>query len=372
MNSAPARASRPAARENRRHGLAKISSTGVGETSRTRRYATVVLAVIATIAFLKYAVEVTLPLAFALFLMALLFPIHRAFARRLPDAIAAVLALFVFLAGLAVIGAGLAYSARSIAEKAPEYQAQAAETVDELHAWSDRHGLPWPSTSGTDASQTLTRAVRRIGQSLTAAISGLVLTAAFFVLGLLEVRVFGAKLARFMDDERHHGWIRATRDAASSFQRYLVVRTVVGLITGTGVGLAAWAIGLDFPFVWGLANFLLNYIPTLGSIIGVVPPVLFALVQTRDPAYAALALATVGGVQLVMGNFVDPLLQGRYLKLSPLVVLLSVVFWGWVWGIVGAFLSIPLTTALVLICRRFDRSEWVAVLLAEEAPTSSN
>ncbi len=339
---------------------------------RTRRYALVILATIATIVFLRYASEVTLPVAFALFALALLFPLYRALAKRLPDGLAAVCALFVFLGALAVIGLGLWQSARAISEKAPEYQAQAAESVEQLRAWSDRHGLPWPSTSGTDASKTLTTEVKRVGRAMSSAFSGLVLTAAFFVLGLLEVRVFRKKIARFMSDDRHGDWMRASERAATSFQRYLVVRTAVGLITGVGVGLAAWAIGLDFPFVWGLANFLLNYIPTLGSIIGVFPPVLFALVQSRDPAYAALALATVGGVQIIMGNYVDPLLQGKYLKLSPVVVLLSVVFWGWVWGIAGAFLSIPLTTAIVLVCQQFERSRWLAELLsAEEAPAGA-
>jgi predicted PurR-regulated permease PerM len=111
-------------------------------------------------------------------------------------------------------------------------------------------------------------------------------------------------------------------------------------------------------------NFLLNYIPTLGSILGVIPPVLFGLVQ-GGWRLGALALVAVGGVQLVMGTLVDPRLQGRYLRLSPLVVLFSVAFWEWLWGIPGAFIGVPLTVGLVITLARFESTRWVAVLLSD-------
>ena len=137
-----------------------------------------------------------------------------------------------------------------------------------------------------------------------------------------------------------------------------------GCGTGVGTGLAAWAVGLEFALLWGVLNFLLNYIPTLGSILAIIPPVLFGLVQ-GGWQLGLLALAAVGGVQLVMGAFVDPRLQGHYLRLSPLVVLLSVAFWEWLWGIPGAFIGVPLTVGLVIALARFDSTRWIAVLLSD-------
>jgi predicted PurR-regulated permease PerM len=90
----------------------------------------------------------------------------------------------------------------------------------------------------------------------------------------------------------------------------------------------------------------------------------FALVQFESFTMAALVLATVGGVQLVMGNYVDPLVQGRYMKLSPVVVLLAVTFWGFVWGIAGALIAVPLTVFAVLVCREFESTRFIAELLA--------
>lgn len=123
--------------------------------------------------------------------------------------------------------------------------------------------------------------------------------------------------------------------------------------------------GLDFAFVWGFINFLLNYIPTLGAIIGVIPVSAFALVEFGIGIKALLVLLGISGIQIVMGIYLDPLLQGRQLSLSPLVVLFSVTFWGWLWGVPGAFIAIPITIALVIACEQYERTRWISVLLAD-------
>ena len=184
------------------------------------------------------------------------------------------------------------------------------------------------------------------------------------LLGLLEVLDFRRKMEAATHEGRHRHWREPVHRISRDFQNYMVVRTGVGLLTGIGAGLAAFLIGLDFALLWGVLNFLLNYIPTLGSLFGIIPPVLFGLVQ-GGWTMGLLALVTVGGVQLVMGTFVGPKLQGHYLRLSPLVVLLSVAFWEWLWGIPGAFIGVPLTVGLVITCARFDSTRWIAVLLSD-------
>jgi predicted PurR-regulated permease PerM len=196
-------------------------------------------------------------------------------------------------------------------------------------------------------------------------LTAFVLVIAFLVFGLLEAPDFQAKLGSIVPRQRAGAWFDAIHTITSDFQRYIVVRTFIGLITGVLVALFAWVIGLDFALIWGLTNFLLNYIPTLGSIIAVVPPVLFGLLQFQSIPMALLVLLGVGGVQFVMGQYIDPLLQGKYLALSPLVVLLSVTFWGWLWGVAGAFIGVPLTIGIVIACRHFERTRWIAILLAE-------
>jgi predicted PurR-regulated permease PerM len=124
--------------------------------------------------------------------------------------------------------------------------------------------------------------------------------------------------------------------------------------------------GLDFAFVWGVLAFLLNYIPTIGSAVAVIPPTLFSLVQFDSLGRPLAVLLGMVLLQIVFGNYVDPLIEGRLLALSPMVVLASVVFWGWVWGVPGALLGVPITIGIVIAADHFPKTRWIARMLAEE------
>ncbi len=121
-------------------------------------------------------------------------------------------------------------------------------------------------------------------------------------------------------------------------------------------------IGVDFPLLWGMLAFLLNYIPTFGSILAAIPPVLLAMVQL-GPGHAIAALAVFVMLNVLLGNFVEPYFMGRRLGLSTLVVFLSLVFWGWVWGPVGMLLSVPLTMIVKIMLENTEDLSWIAVLL---------
>ncbi|MEE8586307.1 MAG: AI-2E family transporter, partial [Acidobacteriota bacterium] len=153
---------------------------------------------------------------------------------------------------------------------------------------------------------------------------------------------------------------------------YLVIKTAMSLLTGTLVGFWVWAWGVDFPFLWGMVAFLLNYIPNLGSIIAAFPPVVLALVQPGGSLSLAVAVG-LGylAVNMVVGNFIEPRLMGQRLGLSTLVVFLSLGFWGWVWGGVGMLLSVPLTMIVKILLQNSDDLRWIAILLGshqEAAP----
>ena len=125
-------------------------------------------------------------------------------------------------------------------------------------------------------------------------------------------------------------------------QRYLAIKTVTSLVTGLLVGVWVGMMGLDFAVVWGLVAFMLNYIPNIGSIVAAVPAVLLAVIQLGVGPGIAVALGYLV-INITMGNLVEPALLGRSLGLSTLVVFLSLIFWGWMWGTVGMLLSVPLT-----------------------------
>ncbi len=147
--------------------------------------------------------------------------------------------------------------------------------------------------------------------------------------------------------------------------RYLGIKTVVSITTGLLIGILTWTIGLDFPLLWGMLAFLLNYVPNIGSIIAAVPAVLMAMLQLGAGEAMAVAVSFLG-VNMLFGNIIEPRLLGHGVGISPLVVFIGLVFWGWVFGPVGMLLSVPLTMALKMGLERDERTRWIALFLGSE------
>lgn len=149
---------------------------------------------------------------------------------------------------------------------------------------------------------------------------------------------FGAKKAAPILDARSR--------INTAVQHYLGLKTLISAGTGFLVFVALLLFEVHFAMLWGVLAFLLNFIPNIGSLIAVLPPVAITLFQTGSFGKALAVACVLTGIQLVVGNVVEPKVMGNGLNLSPLVVLLSLLFWGWVWGIPGMLLSVPLTAAL--------------------------
>ena len=149
--------------------------------------------------------------------------------------------------------------------------------------------------------------------------------------------------------------------------RYLGIKTLVSFATGFCAWLLTWSVGLDFPLLWGMLAFLLNYVPTIGSIIAAVPAVLLALVQPElGPGAATITIAGFAAINVAFGNIIEPRLMGYGVGISPLVVFVGLIFWGFVFGPVGMLLSVPLTMTLKLALESDERTRWVAIFLGSE------
>ncbi|MEC9415611.1 MAG: AI-2E family transporter [Pseudomonadota bacterium] len=147
--------------------------------------------------------------------------------------------------------------------------------------------------------------------------------------------------------------------------RYLGIKTLVSIATGITVALVTSWIGLDFPLLWGMFAFLLNYVPTIGSIIAAVPAILMALIQLGigDAVTTAISFFVIN---LLFGSFIEPKLLGYGVGLSPLVVFISLFFWGWIFGPVGMILSVPLTMALKMALESDEETKWLAIIIGSE------
>ena len=147
--------------------------------------------------------------------------------------------------------------------------------------------------------------------------------------------------------------------------RYLLLQFVISLATGVCVWLALWAIGVEFAPTWGVLAFVLNFIPTIGSIIASIPPILIALVQSAPHSYwqAVVTAIALLAIQMTIGNVISPRVMGDHLNLSPVAVLVSLLFWSWLWGPAGALLSVPITAAIKIVCDNIAPLAPIGVLL---------
>lgn len=328
-----------------------------------------IIAVVVGFAALKVTQPVTLPLAFAVVLLLFFRPLQCRLDARLPHWLSPLLVILIVLGLLALGALAVTYAVTTVAPEVPRYAEQLQPRLEALRNRLQGAGLSLPSGGsggggGSGGSQLASGALSGLG-SFASALGLVVLTLTVLVFLLAEVGGFRQKLARStLAPPNNEKVLDAFGRMTGKFARYFLVQTFSSVVTGVLTGLYCWLVGVEFPFVWGLLAAVLNFVPTIGSIVAVVPPTLFAL-AFGGFGTAALVLLGLGVIQFGMGNAVDPALQGSALKLSEVVVLLSVVFWGWLWGIGGAFIAVPLTTAVVLLCEEFDATRPLARFLSK-------
>lgn len=181
----------------------------------------------------------------------------------------------------------------------------------------------------------------------------------------LEEPSFQIKIKKlFPDDESFSKVQSVIIQIETSVSKYLGLKTLISIITGVLSFIALVIIGVDYPFFWAFIIFILNYIPNIGSLIGTMFPVIFSFLQFDSFLPGFLVLIFVGAIQIVVGSFIDPKLMGDSINLSPLVIIISLSFWGAVWGITGMLLSVPIMVIMVIIFSKFPKSKPIAILLS--------
>jgi len=311
-----------------------------------------------------------IPLVIALIAVYLIHAVSRAIqhlpyvGRFLPGPLAVILSFVAIFA----LGYGLFYivadNARSVAVEAPRYQNKLIQLQADLF---QRLKIEEPATA-SDMFRTLDlRGVfTTVATGLAALLGNLTLIFLYSLFLLLELRFLPTKLAALFPDANRRQMVEhMLRRVDKDIQTYLGVKTLVSLVTGGLSYLIMRIVGLDFAEFWALLIFVLNYIPTVGSIFATIFPTLLAVVQFETLGPILFVGLGIIGVQQLMGSIIEPNIMGESLNLSPLVVIISLILWGNLWGIVGMFLCVPITVILVIILSNFERTRWVAVLLSK-------
>jgi len=184
---------------------------------------------------------------------------------------------------------------------------------------------------------------------------------------MLEQKYFKVKLARLLKGSEHRETVFTILEQISlDVKTYIGVKTFVSALTGGACYLVLVAVGVNNASFWAFFIFLLNFIPTVGSMLAVLFPALLSLVQFDTFTPFLIVISGLVIIQMVIGNILEPKLMGSSLNLSPLVVLLSLSLWGSIWGIAGMFLSVPFTVILMIIFSQFDKTRPIAILLSQD------
>ena len=338
------------------------------------RVLVVAACVVVLVAGLRAASSVIEPFLIGLFVVTLSLPVLFWLKQRLPTILAVLGTILMDIAVLAAAGSLVGTTVNQLTGDMDKYQDSLTELVDDAAKWLEERGLQpeWlssPAGEGSELSGLLSRfdsslLVDFANQALrytATAFSSLLIIALIVVFMLFEAATFRSKVRiAFTGAAAEERFSRVMHE----IQHYIGIKTVVSAATGLLIGVWVGVLGVDFAIFWGLVAFVLNFIPNLGSIIAAVPTTLLAMVQIGVGRGLLVALGYLV-VNMVIGNLIEPHLMGRRLGLSTLVVVLSLVFWGWVWGPIGMLLSVPLTMVVKIMLENTEEFRWVAVLLGD-------
>ena len=320
------------------------------------------------VAGIRAAGTIMVPFFLSVFIASICAPILFWFERhKIPTSIAIVF-IFLIISVLAILL--VTFVGSSITEfsrRVPHYQKQLEVTLANYLGWFDKFGIKFssdivfqyfdPGTAMKLAANTLTRL-----RGILANAFFIALTVIFI---LLEASGFPRKLVAALANPDHS--LKQFKRIASNINRYLAMKTLTSILTGGLVALLLFLIGVDFPLLWGVVAFLLNYVPAIGSIIASIPAILLAIVQL-DGLHVLYTCIGYLSINVIIGSFLEPRLFGAQIGLSPLVVLLSLIFWGWVLGPVGMLLSVPLTMIIKIALEANEGTKRLAVLLGSNKP----
>jgi AI-2 transport protein TqsA len=344
------------------------SGAAVNDTVRQKGSAIMISAAIVVLIYgMQMAKVILVPFLIAVFLALITVrPMLWLQQKRVPSILAAFVIVSMIMLILAVVGAILGTSIGDFTAAIPGYQARLDTIVDGAVRFIAMN------VKGDASIESLGDMIDP-GWAMGLAATILnslkdVLTNTFLIFFTMIFILLEASSGRTKFDAafgRSESSLERPRMFLQNLGRYLGIKTIVSLATGLCAGVLTWSIGVDFPLLWAMLAFLLNYIPTIGSIIAAVPAVLLALVQL-GPGEAGATAIGFAAINVIFGNLVEPRLMGYGVGISPLIVFVGLVFWGWVFGPVGMLLSVPLTMTLKLALESDEGTRWVAILIGSE------
>ncbi|WP_319481771.1 AI-2E family transporter [uncultured Draconibacterium sp.] len=327
------------------------------------------LIVITIVVVCIYAQSIIIPFILAILFWFLIRVIKKLlekvnFIGRLPKWILTLFSTLVLLGFLALAVTMISQNIKVLSTTLPEYEANVNKIAQQINQKFDIDIMNMAGDFAKDLN--FGSILSSLFSTLTSLFGNAFTVFLYLLFLLLEEPLFPKKLkAMYPEKERYDHVKKLVAKIDHSIGNYVALKTLTSLLTGFLSYFALLFIGVDAPLFWAFLIFVLNFIPTIGSLIATIFPTIFAILQFGELTPGILVLSIVGAIQLVVGNFIEPRLMGNTLNISPLVVFLTLAIWGVIWGISGMLLSVPITVILIIIMSEFPGTRPFAILLSQ-------
>jgi AI-2 transport protein TqsA len=326
---------------------------------------------------LKVAATVIIPVILAVMLSFVMLPIVRKMNKiHLPWLFDVVVVTVLVVVCIAVIGTLIGASLRTIASQYGKYESKFLSIYEFI---AERLNLKFDAGKSffyniqnafdgqVDVSGAVKKGILSFSENIVSFVRNVLVIILMFIFLLVEIQLTGEKLNEAFEGKMKGRMMNIVRRTMTQVVRFLFIKFFISLATGILVYLTAKMVHLDFAVVWGFLAFVLNFIPTFGSIVSVVATSLFALLQFFPyPGPIIFVFAVTVTINMVLGNFIEPRIEGDNLGISPFVILVMLSLWGWMWGFVGMILAVPLTVIIKIICENIPLLHPVAILIGNK------
>lgn len=347
------------------------------ETPRQKSLAVLVSILVLVIVgwALRATSVVAMPLVAAAFVAVLLRPIELAVRRRVPHRqrwLGVLAAMLTFVMTLALIFGAIFLIGKAIAAAAPRYKERFTAYQQSAQTWAAQHGIEINSELLTSEQSTAQIASLVTGGlvSVWSILGTLVLVFFLVLLLLIETDNWRSKIEKATPPNAQYKILATLDTAAVKVRDYMWSTTLISIGSAITEGTVLWLAGVDLALVWAFLIFLANYVPNLGSIVTLSGATLMAFVQLGWAWGLVIGLALLVIDQMI-GNFLTPRIQGERFGLSSLLILISTIFWGWLWGVAGAVLATPIMLTILVFCAHTQSMRWLAVLLSDDGNIDS-
>jgi AI-2 transport protein TqsA len=339
------------------NGEARV--TGAGRN----RFVPTLLAVFLVSAILYFGRVVLEPVAFVLFAMALVEPFQKAVEVKMGKAMALTLTILLTLLVLSILVFVIVWSIGDVVHWGLANVDRFQSLYLRARQWLEGRDLFIIDLSSLNSS-SFVGVFQAIAMQANYFIGFALVVFLYLMFGLAEMDDFKTKLSAL--DKKMNGWslLETSGQIAGKIRKYMLIRTLASVVTGVAVFLFTLSIGLELAVAWGVISFVLNYIPYIGPLVAVILPVIFATVQFESWQMAAIIFGSLYLIQFVIGSYLEPMLTGTALAISPFVMLFAFLIWDFLWGMPGAFIGLPVTIALFTIWEQNPSTRWIANLMS--------